>query len=603
MNTTIEPAPAVHEGMGAIPLASGVAFRVWAPHAEKVFVTGTFNHWASTAHPLASEENGFWSAEVPEAKPGDEYKYRIINGDLQLLKNDPYSRELTSSTGNSIVYDPSFDWNDDDYRFPAWNELVIYEMHVGTFNKQGEGPGTFYTAIEKLAYLKDLGVNVIEVMPTMEFPGDFSWGYNPAYPFAVESKYGGPNGLKTLIKAAHKQGIGVILDVVYNHFGPGDLDLWQFDGWSENEQGGIYFYNDWRAQTPWGNTRPDYGRGEVRQYIRDNALMWLQEFRADGLRWDATAFIRNVYGNENDLQNDLPEGWGLMQWIHEEIKEQEPWKITIAEDLRDNEAITRDVSEGGAGFSAQWDGGFVHPVRHVIIPPDDEARQMHAIRDAILRRFGGDAIHRVIFTESHDEVANGKARVPEEIWPGKVGNWFSKKRSSLGVAFVLTSPGIPMLFQGQEFLEDRWFQDRDPLEWSRVEKYSGLVYMYRDLIELRRNLNGNTGGLCGPHVNVHHVQEELKVIAYHRWDQAGPKNSVIVVANLANRAYDTYHIGFPRQGIWKLRFNSDWSGYDPSYGDYPSTDIEARQGEKDGMDYTGEIKIGPYSVLIYSQDT
>ncbi len=128
----------------------------------------------------------------------------------------------------------------------------------------------------------------------MEFAGDRSWGYNPAHPFAIESTYGGPAGFQRFVKAAHQKGIAVLVDVVYNHFGPSDLSLWQFDGWSENGMGGIYFYQDWRANTPWGDTRPDYGRREVRQYIRDNALMWLEDYRCDGLRFDATAYIRNV---------------------------------------------------------------------------------------------------------------------------------------------------------------------------------------------------------------------------------------------------------------------------------------------------------------------
>ena len=125
-------------------------------------------------------------------------------------------------------------------------------------------------------------------------------GYNPADIFAIEDNYGGPNGLRRLVDAAHSRGIAVIYDVVYNHLGPSDLDLWRFDGWSENGAGGIYFYNDWRRSTPWGDTRPDYGRGEVRQFIRDNALYWLRATSCDGLRWDATGWIRNVWGDNND---------------------------------------------------------------------------------------------------------------------------------------------------------------------------------------------------------------------------------------------------------------------------------------------------------------
>jgi 1,4-alpha-glucan branching enzyme len=141
-----------------------------------------------------------------------------------------------------------------------------------------------------------------------------------AHPFAVESIYGGPDALKRFVKAAHEHGIAVLVDVVYNHFGPSDLDLWQFDGWSENGKGGIYFYNDHRSQTPWGETRPDYGRGEVRQYLRDNALMWFEEYHADGLRWDMIVYIKSIDGNEGNPANDIPEGWSLMQWINVEIQ-------------------------------------------------------------------------------------------------------------------------------------------------------------------------------------------------------------------------------------------------------------------------------------------
>jgi 1,4-alpha-glucan branching enzyme len=145
-------------------------------------------------------------------------------------------------------------------------------------------------------------------MPTAEFATDYSWGYNPANPFAVEEAYGGSDGLMDFIDAAHAQGIAVVLDVVYNHWGPGDNALWRFDGWGEPGKGGIYFYQDWRSRTPWGD-RPDYGRAEVRQFIRDNALMWLEEYQADGLRWDATHYIRDVNGNDSDPASALPDGW------------------------------------------------------------------------------------------------------------------------------------------------------------------------------------------------------------------------------------------------------------------------------------------------------
>jgi 1,4-alpha-glucan branching enzyme len=593
-----------HPGMGAIPDATGVSFRVWAPHAEKVFVAGTFNDWSEASTPLTKEENGTWSADVPEAKTGDEYRYWIHGPQGPLSRIDPYARKVTSSIGNGVVYNSqAFDWGDDAFHQATGNELVIYEMHVGTFNVKEEGqPGTLDSAIEKLPYLKKLGINAVEVMPVAEFSGDFSWGYNPAHPFAVESIYGGPEALKRFVKAAHAKGIAVIVDIVYNHLGPSDLDLWQFDGWNENGKGGIYFYQDHRSSTPWGETRPDYGRDEVRRYLRDNALMWLEEYHADGLRWDMIAYIKSIDGSDDDPANDIPEGWTLMQWINAEIQQRFPGKISIGESMKNNPWVTKDVGAGGAGFNAQWDAEFVHPVRQAVIIRDDKTRDLGAVSSAIEHRYDLDAFRRIIYTESHDEVANGRARVPEEIWPGKVDSWFSKKRSTLGAALVLTAPGIPMLFQGQELLEDRWFQDKVPIDWSRTEDEHGILGMYRDLIALRRNRSGLTRGLCGQNIHIFHFNDEAKLIAFHRWDQRGPADSVVVVVNMTNQNRDGYRLGFPRAGWWETRFNSDSYKYGPNFYNHPTPNVETHEEGADGLPCSGEISIGPYTVVIFSQD-
>jgi 1,4-alpha-glucan branching enzyme len=594
--------PSTQEGMGAMPYQEGIGFRVWAPHADKVSVTGSFNNWSKTANPMIHEGNGYWSCDIAEAKAGDQYRYIIVSDSRELSRIDPYAREVTSSVGNAIVHDPAFDWSQGDYRTPPFNEMVIYEMHIGTFNDQPGGPpGNLNSAIEKLPYLEELGINAIEVMPPMEFAGGFSWGYNPALIFAIESDYGGPKAFKEFIKAAHAHGIAVIFDVVYNHFGPSDLDIWQFDGWSENDKGGIYFYNDWRSQTPWGETRPDYGREEVRRYILDNAIMWLEEYQVDGLRWDMTAFIRNVHGNDNDQEHDIPEGWNLMQWINDEIKSRNPGKISIAEDMKDNPFLTKETRDGGAGFDAQWDPGFVHSIREAILLPDDKARNMDAVRGAITHSYEKEPFKRVIYTESHDEVANGRARVPEEISPGDAATWQAKKLSTLGAALVFSSPGIPMIFQGQEFLEDDWFHDQDPIDWTKKDTYSGILQLYRDLIRLRRNRDGTTRGLAGYHTNVYHVNDKEKIIAFHRWNNGGPRDDVIVVVNMANHAFEGYKIGFPRAGNWEVRFNSDWSGYDPTFSNHRVKDVAAKRRKKDGMLFSGIIGIGPYSAIILSQ--
>jgi len=595
-------APVQPAGMGAIIPDRGVAFRVWAPNADRVSVVGTFNDWKCGANPMERDDAGNWFAQVDQARIGDEYRYKIVRGEQELLRIDPYAREVSNSIGNGIISDPHFDWADDSFKMPPRNELVIYEMHIGTYKlADTDRPGNFDEAIKGFDHLKRIGVNAIEVMPTAEFAGDYSWGYNPAHIFAVESAYGGPQAFKRFVKEAHRRGIAVILDVVYNHFGPGDLDLWQFDGWHENDGGGIYFYNDWRAETPWGHNRPDYGRPEVRQFIRDNALHWIENFHVDGLRYDMTLFIRSVRG-DGDPGAELADGWSLTQWINGEIRERYPDKVLIAEDLQNNEWLTRDPGAGGAGFSAQWDAQFVHPVRAAVTVVADQDRSLDQISHAISASYNGDPFQRVIYSESHDEVANGNSRVPSEINPDDPTNFYAQKRSTLAAGLVFTAPGVPMLFQGQEFLQGGWFQDTVPLDWDLTEEFSGIVRLYRDLIRLRLNRGGVTRGLCGSGLNIFHANPADNVIAFQRWWDHGPGDDVIVVVNFSHDPHENYELGLPQAGTWKLRLNSDWRGYSADFANMASSDVVTDERERDGMPAVGLFSMGPYSILIYSQD-
>lgn len=421
--------------------------------------------------------------------------------------------------------------------------------------------------------------------------------HNPSYPFAIEGIYGGLAAYKSFVNECHARGIAVIQDIVHNHYGPSDLDMWRFDGWFTNNLGGIYFYNDWRSSTPWGDTRPDFGRSEVRQYIRDNALVWLQEYRADGLRWDSTINIHNGPGG-----GDIPDGWWVMQLANNDIDASQNWKISIAEDLQNDAWITKDTGAGGAGFDSQWDAQFVHPIRAALITGSDSSRNMFSVRDAIAAKYNNDVFERIIYTESHDEVANGHSRVPEEIWPGNPGSWASKKRSTLGAGLVFTSPGIPMIFQGQEVLEDGFFSDTDPVDWTKLTTYAGIQTLYRDLIRLRRNWFDTTRGLRGQNLNVHHINDTNKVIGFHRWQNGGPRDDVVIVCNFANTSYSSYNLGFPRAGLWRVRFNSDWNGYSSDFASTPSNDTTAVSGAKDGMSYNANVGIGPYTVIILSQE-
>ena len=592
-------------GIGAIPYNNGpgilgVTFRTWAPNATAVSVGGTFNGWSASSHPLSSEGNGWWSRDVALIQAGVQYKFAIKRGTTTYWKNDARARNLTNSIGNSVVYNPNaYNWQTNNFQMPAWTKIVAYEMHIGTFNVPAGAalPGTFATATAKLDHLQALGVNTLALMPVSEFAGDISWGYNPAHPYSVESSYGGPDALKAFVDAAHQRGIAVMGDVVYNHFGPSDLDLWQYDGWSTSSStGGIFFYEDANANTPWG-ARPNYGRGEVRTYLKENTMMWLNEFRLDGLRFDGTKFmrLRDYAGPE------IPDGWSMLQWCNDSADAQFPGKLMVAEDLGDNEWITKTTGAGGAGFDSQWDGSFAFPVRSAIEATSDSSRDMFAVRDAINKNFNGSMQQRIIYTENHDEVANGRSRVPETIWPGNAGSWYSRKRSTLGAALVMTAPGIPMIFQGQEFLEDGYFAAEDRLDWNKATTYGKVTDLYRSLIRLRRNLDGTSGGLSGPNTNVFHLNNNAKVLAFHRWQNGGAGDDVVVLTNFSNVSYPNYRIGLPRGGLWKVRFNSDSTAYSSDYSNYATADVTADNSGYDGLPFSGNFRFGPYTSVIFSQ--
>ena len=601
-----DPTPSQRPGMGAIPYDGGTTFRVWAPHAEAVFVTGTFDDWAVDATALARDDNGSsgtWSADVEGVGPGDEYRFTVRTPGGDVSRVDPYARQVTSSVGNAVVYDPSaFDWGDDAFQAPGWDDLVVYELHVGTFSATADRRGTFDSARRRLPYLQKLGISAIQVMPPFEFAGDISWGYNPAHLFAIESGYGGPDAFKRFIRDAHAHGIAVIVDIVLNHLGPSDLDLWRFDGWAEGDGGGIYVYNDDRALTPWGATRPDYGRGEVRTFLRDSALTWLEEFRCDGLRFDSTLFIRTVHGRPEDPGDALPDGWSLMAWLNDEIRERQPWKITIAEDLQGDPALVTATAQGGAGFNAQWDPAFVFAVRPALEAPDDAARSIAAVAGAITGEGRGAPETRVLYTESHDDVANGSVRVPESISPGAADSWWARKRAVLGSALVLTSPGIPMLFQGQELLEDRFFDDTVALDWAKAETNDGILRLHRDLVALRRARDGATMGLRGPNVRILRADDEAKVLVMHRWLHGGPHDDTVVVANFADRAVEDLRVGFPAPGRWNVRLNSDSSVYAPDFGGHEALDLDADGKPMDDCAQSGLVAVGPYAVVVLSRE-
>ena len=522
------------------------------------------------SHALAMQrgEQGVWTVEA-ELPVGTEYVFRIRHREETFERIDPKARAATSSIGRSVMTQDSFEWTDSAFSAAPLSDWVIYELHPGTF------AGSLDGLVDKLDFIVDIGVNVIELMPVAEFAGDQSWGYNPALPFAVESSLGGPDALKRFVNAAHARGIAVVLDVVYNHFGPSDLDLWRFDGWSENEGGGVYFFNDWKAKTPWGDTRPDYGRNEVRQFIVDNALMWIEEFHFDGLRLDSTVNIRNAHG-ETGPNGDLPEGFSLLATLTDTIRASNPSAILIAEDLQRDRRLTASTSDNGLGFHLQWSGQFVHTVRSALEAIEDGERDVEALMGAIEGTHEG--ANRVVYTESHDEVANGRTRVPAEIDPGDPQSMWAIRRSGLGAALMMSSVGVPMLFQGQEWGEEDWFDDARDLKWERRSSRPGVVALWRDLINLRTGADPRARGLSGDRIALHRNDTNRLMLTLWRWGLGGEAASAVTVINLSS-AQEEVQIPVPVLGQWDVVFASDWSGYHESGSDVVPSSLWTAEGE------------------------
>lgn len=587
----------VKKNLGVTLHGKKAEFRVWAPFAKSVAISGTFTPNGPIL--MQSEKDGYWATTVKDVEPGQQYRYRITTADGTVLeKNDPRARAITSSDkGFSVVVDDEFDWGETAFEPLPFSQQIIYELHIGTFNRPDAAtPGTFDTAIEKLDYLSDLGVTAIELMPITSMAYSNGWGYAPNYIFSVESMLGGRHGLMSFVKACHERGIAVILDVVYNHF-YGDSDLWQFDGWSENNRGGIYFYNDKRGDTPWGG-RPDYGRPEVRQFILDNITMWLNEYRLDGLRVDSTIYMRNTEGQDADPEHDIPEAWLLLQDIVELAHKVKPSALIIAEDCATNSYITLPRSEGGCGFDAQWELGFPHQLRDGLGLTPDIPASIYNMRYALEHDYSShDAFERIIFSDSHDTAANGSVRLNDAAAPKDPTSLPARQKSLLAASLMLTAPGIPMLLQGAEFLQEGAFNDWQALEWQNAEKFAGFTLAHKHLIALRRNTYGNTGGLLGQHTAIFHQNDADRVIGFHRWDNGGEDDDVLVIANFSGTAFPEYQITLPLPGVWQVRFNSTWKGY---ASDFPEVSMDIVATDHAGC---AALALAPYAVYIVSRSS
>jgi 1,4-alpha-glucan branching enzyme len=587
--TPVPPAP---PGLGATVTPAGVVFRVWAPHATAAQVVGDFAE--QTAAMLPSDD-GVLTATVAGAHAGTVYHYAFDTSAGAITRIDPRCRQIVPDASGCVVVDPAaYAWKSGAFARPARDAAVVYEMHVGSFAVSAGAPGgTFADARARLADLADLGVSVVELMPVQDFGGKPNgWGYNPQLYFAPKPTYGGADELRAFVDEAHAQGIAVWLDTVVNHAdGWSKAPLRCFDG-DCGGAAGIYFFppGDY-ATTPWG-PRPDYTAPQPTAMLLDTVPWWLGENRGDGFRWDSVSNIRALDG-----KGETPGGKALCLALN--AATHDAGALSVAEDLKGYDAITRPADQGGFAFDAQWDG-FGYQVNGVIVPFADDGRDLGAIQAALLGGYAGDPFARLLFTEDHDTVGNGGARLPSAVDPANPVSFAARRRSMLAAALLLTAPGVPMLFMGQESLATGTFKNPpDPLVDALPPEGTKVRAYYKDLIALRRNLGGKSGGLREPGVEILHRNDTNKVLAYRRHGASG--EDVVVVVNLRNKAYKQYDIGVPGAGTWRIRLDADWAAYGDDFTGGQTGSVDTLAMVKDGQPNTLPVKLGAYAAVVLTR--
>ena len=577
------PMGAVVQGEGA---ARVVVFRVWAPNAQKVEVTGDFNGWKKDALRSDPSKAGHWVLESRRARPGDAYQF-LIDG---VARRDPRARAVKQHENKGYILDPrKFVWEPPGaWTMPPREQLVMYQMHVGTFAAGIPGQGSaFQLAIRRLPYLKALGINCIQLMPINEFSGDHSWGYNPGDLFAVEQAYGGPLDFQAFVRACHTNGMAVLLDIVHNHYGPQQVAAWQFDQPHGAKNGGSYFYQDPdRAQTPWG-PRPNFSLPEVRTFIIDSVRMFLEEYRLDGFRWDS---VHNIRYTQDGARSNA-DGDRLLSDANAWMAKNHPHALRIAED--------HAFDGGGVGFEAQWHSSFQTAIADLVCAPPAQ-RNLRHFADQLERL---DGYRWVVFAECHDSAGdlNNHRRLPANIDPENPNSYAARALALLANGIALTVPGYPMFLQGLEMHETIPFSAEAPLPWAKaLGPNKGLVLAHSDLIKLRRNLKNLTPGLQGEQLHITHLDNQTKVMAYARRARNVTRDkSTVVVLHLSDTPRQQVGVRFPASGAWYCHYNSGASTYAKDFdnvGPMPGTGYQLPAGR-----HTLALNLSRYSILVFSQ--